>query len=79
MSEYPDAKPRPEKKAFHVQMRRESYDRMKAFSYQHGVTMTALMDTIAFQLQRDATSVDLTVAVEDARRIDGERRFRGSR
>jgi hypothetical protein len=66
-----------ERRQVHCKIRQESWQHLDRYVRRQGVTIAALIDTLAAQLAGEPAKLDLTTAVEEARIVDGERRRRG--
>lgn len=70
----------PERRTINCRVSVEAYDTWREFCDTYGVSLTALLEAIAFemtQLLQDKSMEPVeTAIVEHARRIDGERRSR---
>lgn len=63
----------PNRKALHAYVTDEAHDAWHDFAATNGVSVSALLEVMAFGLAVDAEPVDL---VTEARRVDAERRRR---
>ncbi len=70
------------RKAFHVQVSIDAHDRWHGFAAEHGVTVSALIEALAPELDFDAPitreelGYRLKTVVKSARKIDAQRRRR---